>query len=297
MKDSDRGWLAGFIDAEACFGAYWRERSVVTPVTISNTDRRAIDKCQTIWPFGVISSQETPHKRIYRWKPRQSEVAPLIRELFPWLVSKSDQAWAVHELRRSMLTSSAPAPTPTPIKNQREALVSLISQAKHGDIVLPAWVRPVPYPELPFSNEQEIWYAWLAGMIDGDGAIFAYTQQSVSGCREPKTYGKIQISGTDIKIMNRCRSLFRKCSVSTKPARCFGKVPSFTWQAAGAQNLLDLLDMIGPHLVIKREQAEHLRSLCLIVLDNPQCGREGHPPENALERTRLAGLISAANRR
>lgn len=112
IKDErDRIWLAAMLDAEGCLfihkrkagqangQGYFRTNDNYGPgVEIANTSRAVVDRIMALVGQGSICSQgpdETGGRRkqtIYRWNLRTTECRDFVRELYPHLVAKQQQA-------------------------------------------------------------------------------------------------------------------------------------------------------------------------------------------------------------
>lgn len=111
IKDErDRVWLAAMIDAEGCMfihkrkkgqsngQGYYRKNDNYGPgLEISNTSRAIVEKCLKITGVGSICTQgkEQNGRRkqlLYRWNLRTKECVGVIREIYPHLVAKRQQA-------------------------------------------------------------------------------------------------------------------------------------------------------------------------------------------------------------
>ena len=106
----DRVWLAAMIDAEGCMfihkrkagqnngQGYFRQNDTYGPgLEVTNTSERIVQRCMEIVGAGSICSQgpeENPKRkqRIYRWNLRLIECRDIIREVYPYLVGKKQQA-------------------------------------------------------------------------------------------------------------------------------------------------------------------------------------------------------------
>jgi DNA modification methylase len=111
IKDErDRIWLAAMLDAEGCIfihkrkagqsngNGYERKSDSFAPgVEIANTSRAVIDRVARLVGKGSICSQtpeQSPGRKqtIYRWNLRTIECREFLREVYPHLVAKQQQA-------------------------------------------------------------------------------------------------------------------------------------------------------------------------------------------------------------
>lgn len=106
----DRIWLAAMLDAEGCLfihkrkagqhngQGYYRTNDNFGPgVEISNTSLALVERIMALVGKGSICSQgpdenQRRKQRIYRWNLRTIECRDFVRELYPYLVAKQQQA-------------------------------------------------------------------------------------------------------------------------------------------------------------------------------------------------------------
>mgnify|MGYP001598348517 CR=1 FL=1 len=112
IKDErDRIWLAAMLDAEGCMfihkrkagqhngQGYFRQNDSYSPgVEIANTSLAVVERIMALVGKGSICTQgpdETSGRRkqtIYRWNLRTNECRDFVRELYPHLIAKQQQA-------------------------------------------------------------------------------------------------------------------------------------------------------------------------------------------------------------
>jgi DNA modification methylase len=102
----DRIWLAAMLDAEGCLfihkrkagqsngQGYERQNDNYGPgLEISNTSERVVQRCMEIAGVGSVCAVDKDRKqRLYRWNVRTTQSRDLVRELYPHLVAKQQQA-------------------------------------------------------------------------------------------------------------------------------------------------------------------------------------------------------------
>jgi DNA modification methylase len=119
-NEADRIWLAAMIDSEGCmfihkrkggtpnYASYTKKDGTTTDYSrlqdnygagleIANTSRAIIDRCLAIVGLGSICSQSPEQndrrkQTIYRWNLRSNECRDVVREIYPFLVAKQQQA-------------------------------------------------------------------------------------------------------------------------------------------------------------------------------------------------------------
>lgn len=108
--ERDRIWLAAMLDAEGCMfiqkrkagqhngQGYYRQNDNYGPgVEISNTSLAVVERIAALVGKGSICSQgpeENARRKqtIYRWNLRTTECVEFVRELYPYIVAKQQQA-------------------------------------------------------------------------------------------------------------------------------------------------------------------------------------------------------------
>jgi hypothetical protein len=102
---------------------------------------------------------------------------------------------------------------------------------------------------------------WTAGIIDGEGSIFAADKWSI----------RVRVGSTDMRIITKLIDLWSGITGINRKAQAKQKV-CYYWQLSGT-NAAPLLKAVRPHLVIKQEQA----ALALLFIDTVGSpGRELH---------------------
>lgn len=115
-KEIDRMWLAAMIDGEGCMfihkrkagtdsGAkftkadgtevsYARKQDTYSPgLEVANTHLGIVERCQQITGIGTITRQDKDRRLpLYRWHLRADEARQIVREVYPYLIGKRQQA-------------------------------------------------------------------------------------------------------------------------------------------------------------------------------------------------------------
>lgn len=101
--------------------------------------------------------------------------------------------------------------------------------------------------------------AWLAGIIDGEGAIW---------CRWPKrTNVVVEVKMTDLRTLEHIQSLWPGRLVNGQLSeRGWSKLPQFRW-SIDTLGAAALLTRIEPFMVTKREVARAAIELCRRPID------------------------------
>ena len=106
--------------------------------------------------------------------------------------------------------------------------------------------------------------AWLAGFLDGEGS-FMVTRSFRKTCAAPTYIAVVAAANTDIRLVERCKTLAGGCIVGIKSKSDRWK-DAYHWTLKGVGVGPVLVEII-PYLVSKKRQAElllHLRSLTRI---------------------------------
>lgn len=115
-KEIDRMWLAAMIDGEGCMfihkrkagtdsGAkftkadgtevsYARKQDTYSPgLEVANTHLGIVERCQQVTGLGTITRQDKDRRLpLYRWHLRADEARQIVREVYPYLIGKRQQA-------------------------------------------------------------------------------------------------------------------------------------------------------------------------------------------------------------
>lgn len=101
--------------------------------------------------------------------------------------------------------------------------------------------------------------AWLAGLMDGEGAIW---------CRWPKrTNVLIEINMTHRRTLERVQSLFPgRLFLGVRSAKSLSKIPQYRWQLDTLGTAM-FLEWVAPYMFTKREAAFAAIELCKRPID------------------------------
>jgi hypothetical protein len=129
--------------------------------------------------------------------------------------------------------------------------------------------------------------AYLAGLIDGEGSIFATFRES-----DQCTTVRVNICNTDARLIDWVAARWRGRQSVTDRVK-YEQKPIHRWDADGS-NAVEILRAALPYLVIKREQADLAFQLIATTHNH---GRRGYPPEVKEHRLGLVRQLQAMNRR
>lgn len=103
--------------------------------------------------------------------------------------------------------------------------------------------------------------AYMAGLIDGEGAIFIYRLMPTprNGCNRVSHYGSVSVANTNRAVIDWCASLWPHGNFKERPPRNGGRHPYYQLAWTNSNALVVLNDII-PYLKIKRVQGKLCRT-------------------------------------
>lgn len=156
-SETDRAWLAGWLDGEGTISFVERDRGPNhTPthdvrVFFTNTDRAPMDYFSTMTSGHVYQHENGKRenrfgdKPCYRWQMGTHDAALLLRELYPYLRTKRRQAALVWTLYTTLRHRNGHARTPAVVVERRREIASMVRTLNDGgDVTLPSWVEEPP---------------------------------------------------------------------------------------------------------------------------------------------------------
>lgn len=171
-SESDRAWLAGFLDGEGTISFVERDRGENhTPthdarVFLTNCDRAPLDYFCGITAGHVYQHDGERENRYgarpcFRWQMGTHDGATLIRELYPYLRTKRKQAALIWTLYTTLRHKNGHARTPQAVVERRREIATLVRSLNSGlDVELPLWVEEPPSMFEPgFYLRQDIIWA------------------------------------------------------------------------------------------------------------------------------------------
>ena len=114
-NEMDRVWLAAMLDGEGCFyihrrqagqhageGYYRQTDNYSCAFEVANTSEAIVQRCLDLTGVGSIIRQDKDRRQpLFRWTVRSNEAKALIREIYPYLVAKKQQARIVFGITSS----------------------------------------------------------------------------------------------------------------------------------------------------------------------------------------------------
>ena len=232
---ADAAWFGGIVDSEGTIGlvrhGLWR--SLHPFVAVVNTDKRIMAKLAGLG--GHVYNKPCRADRHFRvqrpafeWHMyRRDDVAQFLRSIQPWLFAK-----------------------------RHRAAFLLQDEEVDRETRWSAWLelRKADAPQIDPTIVQESKYAWLAGLLDGDGSI-------VLTDRSNKHYQRVDVRvvNTALNLIAVLHATFGGGVTSSAPrgnASFQGKKTVYTWQSYRQETNLEILRETAPYLVSKRDRAE-----------------------------------------
>lgn len=106
VSSTDLAWAAGLIDGEGNIGLHkayhkkMKNQLYAIELSVHMTSKVAVDRLFKMFGLGHINFESrlyTNHKDIYRWKCVSNQACRVIRQIYPYLVVKKEQAKYVLE--------------------------------------------------------------------------------------------------------------------------------------------------------------------------------------------------------
>lgn len=114
MTPTEAAWFAGILDGEGSFMVLYERRYGYERweacVGVTSTDDRIVERCKAL-AGGKLSRQVSPggNARLARvWQLKGKRVSPLIEAVFPYLLTKLDQATLLLVLRSETRAGALP---------------------------------------------------------------------------------------------------------------------------------------------------------------------------------------------
>lgn len=111
------------------------------------------------------------------------------------------------------------------------------------------------------NQRQAVLYAYLAGIIDGEGTIrIGKVKTDSKGNPTPTYYSNISVGMTDKRIIDLLSKTF---GASTRIERVpFGRKTVYRWGTSGSNVIPNIISKIIEHLIVKKTQAELVLEFC-----------------------------------
>lgn len=236
-SELDRVWLACAIEAEGCLfihkrkagqsngQGYTRKHDNYAPgLEVANTSLAFVERCKEITGLGSICTQSPAQNKrrkqtIYRWNLRTIECRDIIREVYPYFVTKQHQARLLLSCPSSGDKASEAHQSLMRLHNGLEASIDFPPPAAmfeqgwflRSEII---WKKPNPMPESakdrPTKSHEQMFLLTKRGW-------YFYDQDAI---REPFTDNSIARAAQDLESQMGSR----RAHGGTRPDRPMGMV-------------------------------------------------------------------------
>lgn len=115
-----------------------------------------------------------------------------------------------------------------------------------------------------YDNQSQAAYAYIAGLIDGEGAFMISRSTSGKGRKTPSYTPRIKVGMTtkpSVDFIVKHTGIGKYSYEPTRKSRPTRK-GYWIWQIHSLEQVIKFLDLIEPYLVLKKPQAAHLRMYC-----------------------------------
>ena len=191
ISEINLSWLAAMIDGEGniSIGKYFTDTSLgqrprySLMVEVSNTDKRIVEHCRKITGLGSIQQ----NKQIYRWVVSDKMAVPILKNAYPFLIIKREQAKValkLQELKREFrkgMQRNGREPLSDFSLEQREKLYILNKRLNAKEILDSGF----PEPDLALPNKyvgcEDYWF-------DLDSVREPLTNSSIKRITQPTVF-------------------------------------------------------------------------------------------------------------
>jgi len=260
ITSEQAAYIAGIIDGEGTIGIAKgkdtkakRGISYRLFVSVANTDHKLLDWLQQTDGAGTIvfndrSSFNKKWSPIWKWTISSCASAQLLNRILPWLVMKKPQAELALEFYSRLDVRSGNGCLGL-TENQYEYRTAAYEKMRS----LKTQQSPLPIQEGILTQEK---YAYLAGIVDGEGCISIVRRKTYRGNRRPVYNSMLMIANTQRCLIDWLqRATGFDGSVYVQKTRKAQHRPCWNWtirmKRCGA-----MLQNILPYLVIKADQAK-----------------------------------------
>jgi DNA modification methylase len=173
--ERDRVWLAATLDAEGSICGFTHQRAddgsarTGVHVTLTNTNEPLLAEADRIWPASRVEHENHGEGHFggrpsWRWVAHGAEnKALLMRELFPYMIVKKDQACLAYTFFTLSMDAKrlGHSPQRDEVREKRAWLVDALSRLNRGeDFDVPSWVQEPPTVETTgwYLRSDIIWH-------------------------------------------------------------------------------------------------------------------------------------------
>ena len=156
-RGQDRAWLSAMIDGEGTIAGFDAGGRTGVSICVANSSIPLLDEVQRIWPASLHRVSDNEHRlgkrELWRWTVNGiANKQLLIRELYPHLIAKKQQALLAYNLLLKMedATKLGRGGQEEAVKEYRRSLASMMSRLNKGeDVDLPDSLVEPPTVEEP----------------------------------------------------------------------------------------------------------------------------------------------------
>jgi hypothetical protein len=173
--ERDRVWLAATLDAEGSICGFTHQRAddgstrTGVHVILTNTNEPLLAEADRIWPASRVEHENHGEGHFggrpsWRWVAHGAEnKALLMRELFPYMIVKKDQACLAYTFFTLSMDAKrlGHSPQRDEVREKRAWLVDALSRLNRGeDFDVPSWVQEPPTVETTgwYLRSDIIWH-------------------------------------------------------------------------------------------------------------------------------------------
>ena len=219
INKTEAAYIASLIDGEGCF--YTKKGYLRYRLTITNTNIQCLQRIKTIIGTGYIDRTKNyspeNHNDCYRLHFTARQTILFLQEIYPYLIIKKAKA--------------------------KEAI--LLINTRSGRKINGIVIQEIKFfDNIKLSDEEK--YAYLAGLIDGEGCITIGAKYKDS---------RVNIANTNLECLLTMQQWFQLGNIvmgKKRPSNC-KKIFALNY---GATAMRFLLPKIIPFMIIKKEKAE-----------------------------------------
>ena len=150
------------------------------------------------------------------------------------------------------------------------------------------------------DQKQAIRYAYLAGLLDGEGCFRIDRQLTPGvkkqGCKNPRYNASISIHMTTREPLDFFRSIFPKGHMAYEGVREKrpNQRPTYCWRARNRETVMEIIEKLLPYLLVKHNHAKILYEFCLGHVDGRNY-KNGMPEHELQRREELYQKVKKLN--
>lgn len=151
MKTKDIAYCAGLFDGEGCVIVNWKtyrskslhrkvgKQRFATYINVSNIDGRVIDKLCSVFGGTPYRSWAGRNRAMYQWRVSGKNAERIVRKMYPYLISKKEQAKLFLDFRDVVNKNSNFRPLLDSDRKERDRICDEIKKIKWGEFPAPKY--------------------------------------------------------------------------------------------------------------------------------------------------------------